>query len=416
MVQLTVMDVYQVKSCFELSLRDIQVLTKLYLPIIGKEAFTLYMMLHGEADLVKMINAESKITRLKSISDMTLEQLTHAFKSLEAIGLVTTYVHYDESNHFLFEINMPLSPKKFFNNYLYNVYLYRVLQEEDYNMTKYMFYDKEVNTSQYDNISANFSDVFYLNRHSDTGKEALAYNKNIKDERIKEASANYNLDLLYKELALLQVRKDALNSNDLERICQMGAIYNIPANYLADYIVASMKDGHFDFSLFEVKAHSYYDLDKQTSLSAVYTTQPSRYKSNEHGNSKRSEYIRQLENNSPYKLLELRQNGTPIKRDLAIVESLMVHLGLNPGVVNVLLELSMKENDERINRNYIEAIGATWKRKGITTVTEALKEAQSITKKNKTKVKEVKKTEEKEAVKVEYDDAYLEELMKKVGE
>ncbi len=94
----------------------------------------------------------------------------------------------------------------------------------------------------------------------------------------------------------------------------------------------------------------------------------------------KSKHIQQLESWSPYKLIEKKQGSTPTRHDLTIVENLMLEQGLEAGVINVLLELTWAQNDNRMSRSYMEAVAATWKRKGIKSVQEAMQEAKNTLK------------------------------------
>ena len=82
-----------------------------------------------------------------------------------------------------------------------------------------------------------------------------------------------------------------------------------------------------------------------------------------------------LDSLTPYELLKDKQGGKePVFHDLMIVEMLMVQLGLQPSVVNVLIEYVLGKNQNRLSKRYCEAIGASWARKNIHTAMEAYRE------------------------------------------
>ncbi len=427
MEKLMVSDQYQIKADLPLANRDLQVLTKLYLPIISKNAFTLYMAMYGEADTHRILNnLVSPISRLKKITDLTQDQLEEAMNTLEGIGLISTYVKYEDINHYIFELHLPLNAEKFFQNQVYHVLLYRTLGKEDYEKTKYYFLGRPIDMEQYEDVSASFKDAFYINLDSMEGGEVLKRKSSIRNMTSKEVEVDYNLDAFYKELSMLQVRKDILSKEDIKTISQLGMIYSIPGIQLANLVVESIENQHLNTKMLSVKARNYYDLDSHASLQAVYRSQPMQYRVNYTGNDDRSKHLHQLETWSPYKLIEKKQQSEPTRRDLTIVENLMVKLGLNAGVVNVLLELTWAQNDGRMSRNYMEAIGATWQRKGIKTVSEAMEESKKYLKAKNSQSKEPdwvktrkidqmanEKTEDKQE---EYDDAYIQDLLSKVGE
>ena len=92
--------------------------------------------------------------------------------------------------------------------------------------------------------------------------------------------------------------------------------------------------------------------------------------------SEEEKHIRQLAQISPMQLLAFYQKGGRIPAsDVEIVESLIRHYGLPPGVVNVLLEYVLLKYDYKLPRNLVEKIAGHWKRLGISTVEEAVEQA-----------------------------------------
>ena len=110
-----------------------------------------------------------------------------------------------------------------------------------------------------------------------------------------------------------------------------------------------------------------------------------------------------FENTSPYDYLKSKQKGVePTKRDLKLIEDLMIELKLSSGVVNVLISYALKLNNQKLNRSYLETIAAQWKRLNIETVEEAMRLTEKEYKKmkkiamstNKSKKEEVSKQKE----------------------
>ena len=66
------------------------------------------------------------------------------------------------------------------------------------------------------------------------------------------------------------------------------------------------------------------------------------------------------------------KDGKVVEKDLKLIESLLLDLKLTPGVVNVLIDYVLKVNNQKLNKNYVEAIASQWKRLGIETVEEAM--------------------------------------------
>jgi replication initiation and membrane attachment protein len=82
--------------------------------------------------------------------------------------------------------------------------------------------------------------------------------------------------------------------------------------------------------------------------------------------------IAYFETTSPCQFLEFLANGAkPSQSDLNIVEHIMIHQKLSPGVMNVLLHYVLNVADMKLIKNYIEKIASHWARKNIQTVKEA---------------------------------------------
>ena len=82
----------------------------------------------------------------------------------------------------------------------------------------------------------------------------------------------------------------------------------------------------------------------------------------------------------------------PSKKDLLLVENLMVDYALPPGVVNVLIDYVLRINDNKLTKNFVLTIANQWKRSNINTVEEAMAICKKENK-NKTKTRALKKEE-----------------------
>jgi len=75
---------------------------------------------------------------------------------------------------------------------------------------------------------------------------------------------------------------------------------------------------------------------------------------------------------------------------MKILESLLIDLKLNPAVVNVLIDYTLKTNNNKLVKAYIETIAGQWKRSGIETAAEAMSIAEKEHKKSNKKTTKVK--------------------------
>ena len=92
--------------------------------------------------------------------------------------------------------------------------------------------------------------------------------------------------------------------------------------------------------------------------------------------SEEEKHFKQLAQISPLELLSYYHKGTRIPdSDVELVEGLVRQYGLPPEVINVLLEYVLLKYDYKLPRNLVEKIAGHWKRLGIETIQDALKQA-----------------------------------------
>ena len=136
--------------------------------------------------------------------------------------------------------------------------------------------------------------------------------------------------------------------------------------------------------------------------------------------SKKSKVIYQFENLSPYRFICMKsKTEKPTKAEINILEMLLVDIGLKPGVVNVLIDYVLKINDNKLTKNFVEAIASQWKRSNIETVEQAMEISKQEFKKKDAYKKEV--VSKKEENKPEWFDKKIEikedlERQKKIEE
>ena len=136
---------------------------------------------------------------------------------------------------------------------------------------------------------------------------------------------------------------------------------------------------------------NHYQFDHSGVLPTVIsTTQPEYLRKPIGDTSNIAKMIYTFETTSPYDFLKSKHNGAePVKRDILLLENLIIDYKLKPGVVNVLIDFVLKTNDNKLNRAMIETIAGQWSRKKIETVEEAMETAKKNYKKPNVKTGKV---------------------------
>ena len=371
MNELMMSDLYMVNANYPLDSIHMRTIQLLYQPLVGNTACSLYLTLYAELDQLSLTKATSLFSRLTKISGLSLTQINEASKKLEAIGLLERYKKDVDNNRiYHFIIKTPLSPSKIFNHVILGPLLLQRLGKEDLYRTKLCF---KSSTFDFENITAKFTDVFDINMLE--GSKEVLVEKNYFGNDYGKIDGDYDLELFYQGLKDYQIKRSVITSDDETLIKQLGIMYRINSLDMQGLVKDSIKNDKISKQLLIKNCRDYYDIAMPEKFEEIYHKQAAIHKSSSN-NDLLNAHIQYLESVNPYQLLKDKQGGRePLKHDLQIVESIMTSLYLQPGVVNVLIELTLSQCDNVLSRAFMQTRASQWKRKKIETVKEALDEA-----------------------------------------
>ena len=374
MNELMMSDLYMVNANYPLDSIHMRAIQLLYQPLFGNTACSLYLTLYAELDQLSLTKATSLFSRLTKISGLSLTQINEASKKLEAIGLLERYKKDVDNNRiYHFVIKTPLSPSKIFNHVILGPLLLQRLGKEDLYRTKLCFKSSTFDFSDYENITAKFTDVFDINMLE--GSKEVLVEKNYFGNDYGKIDGDYDIELFYQGLKDYQIKRSIITSDDETLIKQLGIMYRINALDMQGLVKDSIENDKISKQLLIKNCRDYYDIAMPEKFEEIYHKQAAIHKSSSN-NDLLNAHIQYLESVNPYQLLKDKQGGRePLKHDLQIVESIMTSLYLQPGVVNVLIELTLSQCDNVLSRAFMQTRAAQWKRKKIETVKEAMDEA-----------------------------------------
>lgn len=365
-------DIYQVVDRSLISEMDKLILNMLYMPIIGNAAVALYLKLQSETRNT-IISPELTHHHLMTSMSITLDNLKEARLKLEGIGLMKTYFHKGEVNSYVYELYTPVSAQEFFSHPIFNVILYNNVGKKEYNRLFDYFKLPEIHLRDYEEITLAFDQVFKTRNYTDFEvKEGEVLSKN---KLLLKYELDYDFDLLVRSLPSEMFNPRCLNKTMKELIINLSFLYDIDPISMADIIRASLNEkGNIVKEDLRKNTRKFYQFNNDNRLpSLVFKNQPEYLKSAEGDNSKRGRIIKVFENYSPYEFLKAKNKGTkPSDRDMKILEELIIDMQLKPAVVNVLIDYTLKTNNNKLVKAYVETIAGQWKRSGIETASEAM--------------------------------------------
>jgi len=381
-------DVYVVINKSVITSEDKKILSMLYQPIIGPLPVMLYLSLLDDLDKLSIMSVEHTHHHLVSNMHLSLNEIVSAREKLEAIGLIKTKIKEGDINNYVYELYSPLSVSEIFTHPILNIVLYNNVGKLEYEKLKDYFKMPKINSTGYVDITKSFSDVF----ESIPLTSAQIINDDIrKVNKLKlNINSNFDFDFLLSSIPKGIDASKCFTKDIKELIINLSFIYDIDALKMQNIIKACFNErGTINKDELRKSCRNYYQFDNGNLLPSIATIQPEYLRKPIGDNSNRAKMIYQFETISPYELLKGKNNGNePTKRDLKLAEDLIVDYGLKPGVVNVLIDYTLKTKNNKLNRTFIETIAGQWKRLKIETVDDAMRLAEKEHKKyNKKEVK-----------------------------
>lgn len=371
---------------------DRKLLIMLYQPIIGYKATSLYFSLWMYLDKREIISNEFTHHQLMTTMQLRLSEIIEAREKLEAIGLLKTYIRKSNINNFIYEIYSPVTAYEFLNNPVLVTALYNNIGKTEYEKIIEYYKIPRLSLKEYEEITCSFNEIFKSTNIN--GFERLENINKYSSNKIKIES-KIDLDNVISLIPeeLFNVRSLTNETKDL--INKISFIYNYDDVRMSELIRESLTDKKtIDKQALKINSRKYYQFENSGKLpSLVYRTQPEYLRKPIGDTSNRAKIIYQFETTTPYDFLQSKyKSGKPSKSDIAILEYLLLDMNLNAGVVNVLIDYVLKINNNKLTKNFVDAIASQWAKSKIETVEEAMKIAE---KEYQSKKKTIKKKEEK---------------------
>ena len=376
-------DTYVVVNKTILHNEDRKIITSLYLPIIGTDAVMLYFTLWADLDNSEILSSEFSHQKLVSSLRITINELQTSFDKLEAIGLIKAFIKEGNVNNYIYEIFSPVSASEFLSHPILNIVLYSNVGKREYDNLVKAFKIPRLNTSNYKDITKSFNDVF-------ESTSMTSYDLSLEDIRkynkLKlNINSNFDFNFLISSMPKNLDTSKMFSKDIKELIINLSFIYDIDAIKMANIVKVSLNDnGTINRESLRKNSRNFYQFSNGGLLPTIIDNNQPEYLRKPIGDtSRRAKMIYTFETISPRELLINKNNGNePTRRDLKLIEDLLVDYKLKPGVVNVLLDYAINVNNKKLTRGFVETIAGEWQRKGIETVEDAMNNCEKVHKKS----------------------------------
>lgn len=369
-------DSYLVVNKSFLNENDRKLLTTLYQPIIGTVAICLYFTLWSDLNKTNIISNEFTHHHLMNSMGLKLDEIIIARKKLEALGLLKTFFKEGNINNYIYELYSPLSPLEFFSNPILSSSLLASIGKKEYQMLISYFKPLKLNISEFENITCSFSDIYKMDIKTIedvTEKDIISKEKN-------DISINDVLDFDYIKESIPKgiLSNNAFSASLIKLLNRLAYLYNFDNDTMIELLKNSINEkGTFNEEKLKKNCKNLFSFENDGVPKLIFKSKNDVKVDNKNIKDIKQKLIECFECTTPYDFLKAKYGGSkPTSKDISLVESLLVDQELNPGVVNVLIDYVLRTNEKKLNKNLVQAIASQWKMCNITTVKDAMKQAE----------------------------------------
>lgn len=355
-------DTYEIMASTIFNDFDRKILTRLYQPIVGFEAVSLYFNLWVELEGEQSITTlEKNHNRLVELMQCEIKILERSFKRLEAVGLLQTYFLENEGqNRYVYFLKSPKTPKGFYETDILDAFLRQNVDSLEYERTKQYFTNYHYIDPLFKNVSTSFSDMFSL---SGLNASLNGGFEDIKDSTVSEIVFNYDFDELQEKLKDHQVSLKKLTDEEKNIIANLAVAYDISFVDMRIIVLNSLKRNStkIDFDKLKINARRFSSAPKikvepRKETEIIQT-----------GNKALDNHLEQYGKMTPQEFLRvLHNNQDPMDVDLYLVTELQNTTALSNAVINVIIDYTSQKNNHRIPKSYVQKLAGSLIRANIT--------------------------------------------------
>lgn len=363
-----------------------QVLTDLYLPLLGTSAFSIYQLLWQKVPNKEIITDRQSHSVLLSLLDMDIKTFYQERLKLEALSLIKTYVKNDDIGSFnIYQLFTPYSPKEFFQDDLMSIFLLEKIGETQYKklVNKYSQSDTVLNGAQ--DVSKDFLKVFKLNDNDLLNKPAIVldtksefHNRTNRPETKMQSDQVQDFDLQLVEDRTGQLfkvsRDDILKNQSL--LLSLHKFYGISEVTMIDLIgdTLNIVDNTIDAEGLKRVAEKRFE--GRANISARVEQQPLNERQNSSkSNDPQSILIDRAKTTNPADFLADEKNqlgGFTGNSEARALRTLASRSILPTSVLNVMVHYIL-QTSPTLTLPLMETIANDWKRNGVKSPEDALK-------------------------------------------
>ncbi|UUX34168.1 DnaD domain protein [Fundicoccus culcitae] len=383
-------DQFHVLFHAHLSPSEEESLYKLYQPIIGSVAVSLFQSLMRIAPNKNEWSAITMHASVLPIINIGIDQFEENRFKLEAVGLLKSYkkIQNQLDNHqiLFYELIQPLTPKAFFNHPLLSTNLFHQLGEDIYYKMVETYTKDEWDKSAYQEVSKTYADVFRV--YQLQPQQDVASNKETEQNISIQMPKTFNYSVFLRYLIAEGIEHTQLTSQLKESVAAIHQIYHLNEEEMVEVVKAcvDIKDHSVQLSRLKVVAAK-----KKEQQSSSKKTNRSNGTNQSNDKAQREQQIQaaypslskedialvilceQIPNSIFLNKLKQSVGGFATDSEHFYVNSLHEKSSLNTDVINMLVYylLVFKQKDS-VFKGELERTANSWQKQGLDTASKVL--------------------------------------------
>ena len=328
---------YIVDSCEPISADYVKSISVFYLPLIGKRASSLYLQLLMEREN----RLDCTLERLCTLAHLNINELEETITVLEKYELLKTLKNEDG---YLFLVKSPLSVRQFLEHEVYSRMYLGSVGEKQYEISRRTYLPSAVDQSDYEDVSHRFDpQIMSVWNQQDEDR----YQKIRKPGVVGDVEIDFDYGRFVRDTTPLIFPVSLRTTENMEAIGRLGTVFAIAPEKMRELVGRSVdvKNDKLDLELLRKKCLACREAD--------YVAGENEF------------------DVSPVAWLQNRQQAPVSQADKKMLENLMVEYRLPRQVINVLVDYTLNNTNNRLDRNYIEKIASTLMRQGIDSAEKA---------------------------------------------
>ena len=353
---------FHIYSSFNLSTDDISALSLLYAPLIGNDAFTLYMALAALLNRNNLKSEEILHQDLFDIYSLKPVDFLRSKNKLEGIGLLLTY---EKDGDYIYVLLPPLSPKNFIKDAVYGLYLHSKVRKEAYELIKKHFLIEKPDVLGYKEITKSFDEVYSSRVSSDETFEKFSYllGKN-PTNYLDIKNVTFDFDKFAKEINE-DYLEAGIDSTFKEQIIKLSFVYLFNEHDMATLFMDSInKNGYFDYRILKKKANVLFEYRRNMNAPKLVEK--------EELDGKPSDLVSFLDNASPSRVLQMVNPKYPATY-LATINEIYNSISLPRGVINCMIIKTLRDKGGELPPvTYFKKVAESWIQDNILSTKDAV--------------------------------------------